>query len=228
MPKIGILENYSKLEKKTRYVSSNFRNKIEHKIIAGIKGKEFYDGNRNYGYGGYKYDGRWLKTAKKLIKIYNITDHSSFLHVNCDKGYLLYEMKKLLPNLKIRGLERSKYAISKSKKEIRNYIQLGQGPFLKFRNREFDFIYAAGYVYEFALYQSIQALKELMRVSKNKKCFITLGAFKSKKDYELFKQWSLLGSTILNTKDWIKVLKFANYRGDYEFATAQTLGLKRK
>ena len=99
MPKTGILENYSKLEKKTRYVSSNFRNKIEHKIIASIKGKEFYDGNRNYGYGGYSYDGRWLKTAKKLIELYNIRDNSSFLHVNCDKGYLMYEMKKLLPNI---------------------------------------------------------------------------------------------------------------------------------
>ena len=228
MSKNGILENYSKLEKKTRYVSSNFRNKIEHKIIAGLKGKDFYDGNRNYGYGGYKYDGRWVKTAEILIKRYNIKDKSSFLHINCDKGYLIYEMKKLLPNLKVKGLERSRYAISKSKKEVKRYIKFGQGPFLKFKNNEFDFIYAAGYIYEFSLYQSIQALKELMRISKNNKCFITLGAFKNKNDYDLFKQWSLLGSTILSTKDWIKVMKFANYRGDYEFATAQSLGLKRK
>ena len=67
-----------------------------------------------------------------------------------------------------------------------------------------------------------------MRVSKKRKCYITLGAFTNKKDLELFKRWSLLGSTILSTKDWVKVLKFANYRGDYEFATAKTLGLKRK
>ena len=228
MPKSGILENYSKLETKTRYVSPNFRNKIEHKIIAGLKGKDFYDGNRNYGYGGYRYDGRWINTAKRLIEIYKINNNSSFLHINCDKGYLIYEMKKLLPKIKIRGLERSRYAISKSKKEIRKYIHFGQGPFLEFDNNEVDFVYAAGYIYEFSLYQSVQALKELMRVSKKKKCYITLGAFTNKNDLELFKRWSLLGSTILSTKDWKKVLKFANYKGDYEFATAKTLGLKRK
>ena len=30
---------------------------------------EYWDGTRNQGYGGYKYTGRWKKTAKKLINI---------------------------------------------------------------------------------------------------------------------------------------------------------------
>ena len=39
-----------------------------------------------------------IETAKRLIKIYKINNNSSFLHINCDKGYLIYEMKKLLLN----------------------------------------------------------------------------------------------------------------------------------
>ena len=37
-------------------------------------GKEYYDGNRLDGYGGFKYDGRWLKLLPKIIKniIYQI------------------------------------------------------------------------------------------------------------------------------------------------------------
>lgn len=43
-------------------------------VIATAKkfGKDFFDGDRLYGYGGYRYDGRSLSFAKKLVAHYNL------------------------------------------------------------------------------------------------------------------------------------------------------------
>ena len=43
-----------------RLVGDNLRT-IEHRIISTYRDQNFFDGDRNYGYGGYKYDGRWKK-----------------------------------------------------------------------------------------------------------------------------------------------------------------------
>ena len=40
------------------------------KIKAWDLGKEYYDGNRPNGYGGFNYDGRWHKILPGIIKKY--------------------------------------------------------------------------------------------------------------------------------------------------------------
>ena len=49
-----------------RVVSSKLRT-IQHRIVASSRGKEFYDGDRDFGYGGFNYDGRWLPIAQKYV-----------------------------------------------------------------------------------------------------------------------------------------------------------------
>ena len=60
--------------------------------------------------------GRWAKAAKKLIKIYKLKDGSKILDVGCGKSFLLYEMLKIEPNLKIYGFDISRYALKRAKK----------------------------------------------------------------------------------------------------------------
>ena len=66
--------------KHPRVVSPSQRT-IHHWIVASYRDKEFYDGDRNYGYGGFKYDGRWEKIAKKITNEYNLDNKSSFLQL---------------------------------------------------------------------------------------------------------------------------------------------------
>ena len=56
----------------------------------------------------------------------------------------------------------------------------------------------------------------------------TLASCETMKDYWLFRQWTLLGTTILPKNDWIEVLNHANYTGDYYFTNAESLSLKEK
>ena len=96
---------------------------MDDKVNCMLKAKEYefdyWDGNRRFGYGGYKYiSGRWKPTAELLIKNYNLTNNSQVLDVGCGKSFLLYEMKLLLPDSKISGFDISKHGIAQAKEKI--------------------------------------------------------------------------------------------------------------
>ena len=92
MREFNLLEEYPRPEK-PRYVGSDLRT-INHRIVATYRDKDFFDGNRNYGYGGFKYDGRWKKIAKKIANEYNLDNKSSFLQLGCEKGFFITLFKK--------------------------------------------------------------------------------------------------------------------------------------
>ena len=87
--------------------------------------KNYWDGDRRFGYGGYKYiPGRWKPVAEALIQTYSLNNKSKILDVGCGKGYLLYEIKLLLPDINLTGIEFSNYGIENSKPEIKPYKQI--------------------------------------------------------------------------------------------------------
>ena len=94
-------------------------------------GKDFWDGARRYGYGGYHYDGRWQSVAEKMIDHYALDHDARILDVGCGKAYLLYEFKKLLPEVRIAGFDLSRYAIDNAKEEVRSdlFVHKAQDPF---------------------------------------------------------------------------------------------------
>ena len=226
MRQFNLLSDYPK-SKSIRYVGSNLRT-IDHRIVATYRDKRFYDGDRNYGYGGFKYDGRWKKIASKSCEEYNLDENSKFLQLNCEKGFLLNDLKNLKSNMEIYGLETSKYAIDNSMENVKQNIQKCDNYLeLKYSDRYFDFVIALGVVYTHNLTDAIKCLKEIQRVSKGKS-FVTLASYKTLEDYWLFKKWSVLGTTILLEDEWIKLLQHSNYNSDYFFTNAQTLNLKAK
>lgn len=212
--------------KNPRYVGDSIRT-IENRIRASYRGKEYYDGNRNDGYGGFKYDGRWKKIAESMIKDYGLNENSSVLQIGCEKGFLLHDFHEICPGMKIRGVEVSDYAIEYSMSSIKQYIKKSNFDNIPFNNKEFDLVIAIGVVYTLTLSDAISCLKEIERVSKGKS-FITLGAYKDERGERLFKSWSVLGSTILHVDEWIKVMQHAGYTGDYYFKTADNLQLIEK
>ena len=49
-----------------------------------------------------------------MIKHYKLNSNSKILDVGCGKGFLLYELLKLKPGLKIYGFDISSYAIKRN------------------------------------------------------------------------------------------------------------------
>ena len=49
----------------------------------------------------------------------------------------------------------------------------------------------------------------------------------NKDDLWLFKNWTVLGTTILHENEWIEVLKHVGYTGDYKFTGSKSLKLRK-
>ena len=88
-------------------------------------GKDYWDGERKFGYGGYSYDGRWKSLAQDIINHYELEEDAKILDLGCGKGFLLYEFTQLLPHSTVRGIDISKYAVEKAKKEVKLFITHG-------------------------------------------------------------------------------------------------------
>ena len=122
MREFDILNRYPK-PKAPRKVGKDIRT-IENRLIASERGREFFDGDRCNGYGGYNYDGRWLKIAEDIIKEYKLNDSKNVIQIGCEKGFLLNDLLIKNPKLNVRGLESSMYAIENSmeKSKVSNKI----------------------------------------------------------------------------------------------------------
>ena len=222
MREFNALSSYP--QPKERVVGPDIRT-IKNKIIASYRDERYYDGERNNGYGGYKYDGRWKIFVDVLEREYGLNEKSSYLQLGCEKGFLMHDIKEKYPDATVKGYEMSQYPIDHAMPSIKDDIILGAFEKLPFSDHEFDIVIAIGVVYSLTLRDCISCLKEIQRVGKGKS-FITIGAYYDEKSKRLFKDcWSLLGSTVLHVDEWIYVLKEAGYTGDYTFVTSDTLNL---
>ena len=195
---------------------------IFNKIKAWELGKDYYDGNRLNGYGGFKYDGRWLKMLPKIIKKYKLTKNSKVLDLGCKKGFLLKDLNILLPGIKTVGIENHSYALKKS---VKCQSKLIQSEYYKipYKNKHFDFVIAFNSLYMYNLGDVIKSLKEIERVSK--KSYIVLASGENDKERNKFYKWTLIGTSILLQKEWKKLFRDIGFKGDYYFSSAKSLGV---
>lgn len=213
-----LLNIVTPLHKKTKrnYLERMNDGKAEAMKVACLYDKDFWDGDRRYGYGGYKYDGRWAEVAKKLIKAYGLPENAKILDVGCGKGFLLYEFKRLLPDCRIRGFDISEYAIENAKEEIRGdlFVHKAQDE-LPFKEKEFDLVLSLATLYNLYIYDLKAALKEIERVGKNK--YITLESYRNEEELFNLQCWALTCKEFFTPKEWVWLFDEFGYRGDYEF-----------
>ena len=196
---------------------------IFNKIAASYRDREFYDGSRENGYGGYTDDGRWGPVADALIKCYGLTEDSTVLQINCHKGFLLDAL--LERKINVRGSEVSRYAIGCASHRVISFIDHAPFTAQPYANGEFDLVLAVSPVYAGSLGDAIAVLKEVERVGKGRS-FVTLGTYEKEEDYWLLRKWYTLGTLVLKKAEWIEVLNHVGYRGDFRCDTAAFLNLE--
>ena len=209
----------------TQLHQSTSRNYIDRmmddKVHCMKKAKEYeadyWDGDRRFGYGGYKYlAGRWKPVAQALIKNYNLSNESSVLDIGCGKGYLLYEMKLLLPNLRISGFDISNHGISTAKQEVKEqlFIHRAQDPF-PFQKNEFDLAISLGCLHNLRIFELEIALKEMERVASNG--YLMLESYRNEQELFNLQCWALTCESFFDTEEWVWLYEHLGYKGDYEF-----------
>jgi SAM-dependent methyltransferase len=213
-----LLNIVTPLHKKTArdYVSRMVDDKIHCMAKAKEYGYDYWDGNRRFGYGGYEYDGRWSIVAEKLIEQYGLKDDAKILDIGCGKAFLLYELKKLLPNSKIVGFDASKYALENAKEEIRDslFYHRAEDQF-PFDDKQFDLAISLTTLHNLPIFGLKAALSEMGRVAKNG--YLVVEAYRN--DTELFNLecWALTCESFFRPDEWVWLYEEFGYHGDYEF-----------
>jgi len=180
-------------------------------------GRNYWDGKRRFGFGGYKYiPGRWKSVAKKLIKNYNLKPGSKILDVGCGKGFLLFEMIKIIPDLQIHGFDISEYALKKNfkNKNLKVFKHKAENKF-PYKSNYFDLVISINTLHNLKLFNLQQSIKEIERVGRKK--YIVVESYKNDKQLFNLQCWALTCQTFLSKEEWIWIYKNLNYSGDYEF-----------
>lgn len=198
---------------------------IHHRMVAWRRGHDLYDGDREYGYGGFNYDGRWQRMIPEFVKRYGLSKNSSVLDVGCKKGFFLHDMKEMLPGITVKGIEDHPYPIENAMETVKDDIQLADLTKLPFDDGAFDFVLAFSAIYILPLGGVMKALAEIQRVGGGNS-YVTLGAYRNDEEKRLFERWSLLGTTVLHVDEWKQVFEEVGYTGDYYFTTASSLNLQ--
>ena len=212
MKRINLLSSFPKSKRNLKERNVNNKN-----IQLALKySKEYFDGNRSQGYGGYYYDGRWVKVARKLIKLFKLNNNSKFLDVGCAKGFLMHDLKVILPRIKIYGIDVSKYAKENSIMNIRKNIKIMNCKNIKYKTNSFDGLVAINVVHNLNLDQCKKSIKEIQRVS-NGKAFIQVDAYRDEFEFKILKKWILTAKTYLKPNEWIDLFEECGYTGYYDF-----------
>jgi SAM-dependent methyltransferase len=211
--------------KATRVIHEGSRS-IKNKIIAWGLDQEYYDGARENGYGGFNYDGRWATLIPSIIRKYGLSQNASVLDIGCKKGFFLHDLKQTLPEIRIKGVENHPYPIEQAMESVKEDLVLCPYKKLPFDDNSFDFVMAFASIYMLNFGDVLSALREIQRVGKGKS-YVTLGAYRTKEEKELFLEWTLLGTTVLHENEWLEVFKETGYTGDYYFSSAKSLNLVR-
>jgi ubiquinone/menaquinone biosynthesis C-methylase UbiE len=189
----------------------------QEKEIAKQFGKEFFDGERKHGYGGFNYDPKfWTETVRIFIEEYKLTSSSSVLDVGCGKGFMLVDLVKALPGISIVGIDISDYAIKNSHELVSKNLRVANCSDLPFDDNSFDLVISINTIHNLDKKGVIKSVQEIERVKK-KNSYIVVDGWDSRQEKRDLKSWVLTAQTVLKTKRWEQLLIKAGYTGDYSF-----------
>jgi SAM-dependent methyltransferase len=190
--------------------------KAECAAIAKQWGRDYWDGDRRHGYGGYRYDGRWRGLAEEMARRYGLKPGDRILDAGCGKGYLLYEFTQAVPGIEVRGLDASAYGIEHAKEEVRPFLTLGSAAELPYKDGEFDLVVSLATLHNLRIDQLFAALKEIQRVGRRHK-YVMVESWRSEREKANLLYWQLTCESFHPVEGWEWIFAQAGYDGDYGF-----------
>ena len=210
---IDLLINYPKSKRDTSRRASEKTDEV--RSIARKFDFEFFDSDRKYGYGGFKYNKRfWSPVIPTFQKYWSINQSNSVLDIGCAKGFMIFDFLQKIPGLKIQGIDISDYAIKNAKEEVKDLVSVANANNLPFENKKFDYVISINTIHNLELSDCKKALKEIERVTR-KSSFVTVDAYRTEFEKQKMFEWNLTAKTILSVDEWKDVFKEVGYTGDY-------------
>lgn len=210
---IDLLEYYPKAK---RDLSKRLEDKTEEaRSVARKFGKDFFDGERKYGYGGFEYSPHfWEPVIPSFDKRWDLSNTSSLLDVGCAKGFMLHDIKKAFPHLDVKGIDISQYAISNCIQTMQNDLLVANALSLPFDDNSFDVVVSINTIHNLEEIDCRKAIREIQRVSK-KYSFVTVDAYRTEEDRKRMFAWNLTAKTIKSVDEWKETFCEEGYTGDF-------------
>ena len=217
MNEVNLLKNYPVTKRDLKAAAVQ---RTDHeRSIARKFGKDFFDGERKYGYGGYNYNPKyWTQVVKDFVDFYKLEDDAKILDVGCGKGFMLYDFKVNFPKLKLYGIDISEYAIENGVQEVKSNLKVASCDDIPFPDQTFDLVISINTIHNLELDGCAKSLKEICRVSKKNK-FIIVDAYQNDEEKERMYAWNLTAKTIMHRNEWKEFFKKNNYDGDFFWFT---------
>lgn len=210
---IDLLVNYPRTK---RNVEDRGQTKSEEdRRIAQQFGRDFFDGDRRHGYGGFNYLPRfWQPVVPTFKQHFHLGAGSSLLDVGCGKGFMLHDIALLIPGMVVKGVDISRYAIDNAIEDMRPHVRVGDAKSLPFPDKSFDVVISINTIHNLNRADCVRALQEIERVAR-KGSFITVDAYRNDEERDRMFAWNLTAKTILGVDEWKTLFTEAGYTGDY-------------
>lgn len=192
------------------------RDKAEVAELAIQYGYDYWDGSRETGYGGYRYDGRWRKVADAMRDTYGLAPGMRVLDVGAGKGFLMHDLAESVPGLEVEGIDISSYAIEHAMESVKGKIRQGTAAKLDWPDKHFDLVVSITTLHNLYIYDLFAALAEMERVSKAHK-FLVVEAYRNEREKVNLMYWQLTCRAFHTPAEWEWIFAKAGYTGDHEF-----------
>jgi SAM-dependent methyltransferase len=193
----------------------------ESRIIAGRFGREYFDGTREQGYGGYRYDGRWLPIARDIAAHFRLRSGDNVLDIGCAKGFLMRDLMEVVPGLNAWGLEISQYAIDNCHADARGRMVRGSAERLPFASGSMAATLCINVIHNLPRASCLEAVREIERVAPGRG-YIQVDAYRNDEERDAFLDWVLTAETFGKPEMWHDLFGHAGYTGDYYWTILDT------
>ncbi len=210
---VGLIHKSTKRDYLARVTE---RDKAEVAELAIQFGYDYWDGSRQTGYGGYRYDGRWRTVADAMVAAYGIRPGMRILDVGCGKGFLLHDLAAACPGVELAGIDISAYALDHAMEDVRPFLRQGNAASLPWPDRHFDLVISITTLHNLFLPELWAALGEMERVARGGR-YLCVEAYRNEREKVNLMYWQLTCRAFHTPAEWDFLFEHAGYSGDYEY-----------
>lgn len=217
MTEINLLDRYPRSKRPIAEREAGVQRERE---VAKQFGREYFDGDRTQGYGGYRYDGRWVPIAERMRDYYDLRAGQRVLDVGCAKGFLLHDFRTVARGIGVYGADVSAYALSEAMDDVRPRSVRASADCLPFADHAFDLVVSINTIHNLQLDRCKRALAEIERVSRRHK-YVQVDSWLTEEQHENLERWQLTALTYFDPEGWRQLFEASGYTGDYSWTITE-------